>query len=286
MFSSLLSRSEYAPRRRPRRLSVEVLEQRDCPTVFSGGLTLEAMVMPDHIVQMNGSVIGDFTPGESVHFSGAVAGQSTINEAGQFQYTTTLAYLGDATVTLGGENVTSSATTTINTPAPNISLYIADSTDTAVTYCGVLSGLDFAGQSINVCGGLQTVVTDIQGHFSFTLPREGLGMVWVSATDLWGQSSNVAQLEAPNRPMIDFFEVEYVETENCFRFFGHVTASNLENLVITFSGVMTGSVSVDTNGNFSYTVTIPSGTTGIVYAQTTQNELTSNLAQVILSTGN
>jgi hypothetical protein len=226
-----------------------------------------------------------------------VSGHCEIDSAGQFQFTTTMAALGQVTAVgmLGSETFTESVSALVSTPAPMISLNIAETTETSVSYSGMVTGIDFAGLTVSVNQGATTAVTDIQGFFHFSLSRQTTGMISVSATDLWGQVSNDAQVDAPPPPPatveepvavetnlppdIDVFRAEYLELENGYRLYGHVCGENVEGLVITFSGILEGTAIVDANGDFVLDLLIPAGTSGVVYAQTTQNNLASNLAE-------
>src|SRR5262245_38978571 len=127
MFASLLIRSNDTLRRRPRRLSVEILETRDCP---SANLTLDSLVLPGHEFHLSGSVVGSFLPGSTVVLPGAVTGECVIDTSGHYSFDTTFGSLGDVTAKgmFGLTAFTNAVTTEIATPAPVMSLGVTSMT--------------------------------------------------------------------------------------------------------------------------------------------------------------
>src|SRR5260370_37009124 len=77
--------SSYRPR-------IDELEERCCPA--DSHVTLNALVLPSHMVQLSGTVSGGLVAGLQVQFTGTVAGVTTTDTNGNFSYTTRNASLG------------------------------------------------------------------------------------------------------------------------------------------------------------------------------------------------
>ena len=133
------------------RLNVELLESRDCPA-----LTLEAVVLPGHEVQLSGHYSGEDPENVTVVFSGAVTSFSTTLDAnGAYSVTTSDAGLGTVYAeAFGGEG--GSASDDIVVDSPELSVSITNVTATTVTVAGTLTDLDAEGRTVaarvRLCG--------------------------------------------------------------------------------------------------------------------------------------
>jgi len=277
MFASLLSRRDRAIA--GLRLGIEILEARDCPS----SLILDTQVLPGHEIHLSGSVIGDFTPGSTISFSGAVAGECEVDSSGQYSFTTIWGSLGDVTAIgmFGDDAFTDPVTNVVITPAPVITLSIADMNATTVTFAGTVTGVDVANLDIPIPGSPRCATTDAQGDFSFTMPRQNLGMVEVSVTDFWGQTSNVAQVNMATAPPFIVLTAVQNPSQNTWTFEGWVYGNNVQGLTVTFGGIdglQGAQASVDENGFYTFTKIFDSDPFGTVTAVTMQDGISSNTA--------
>ena len=94
------------------------------------------------------------------------------------------------------QETTNTATAVIAVANPTITLAVTGSSSGTVTFSGKLTDVDAAGQTVNISGAsVGSVVTDAEGNFTFTTAAADLDIVEVSATDLWGETSNTAEVD-------------------------------------------------------------------------------------------
>ena len=181
------------------------------------------------------------------------------------------------------QQATNTATSKLVIAAPTVALNVVSSTATTVTFAGTLSDIDAAGETITISGAsVGSVVTDANGNYSFTTDAANLGLVSVSATDLWGDTSNTADVDltgaAPR--IIDFAAVQVYG--NNFEFTGKVVGANVQGLSVNFGGLTSlngQTTTVTDNGTFGLAQTLQPGETGTATAQTTDSMgQASNLA--------
>lgn len=247
--------SSYRPR-------FDQLEERCCPD--ASHVTLNALVLPGHMVQLSGTVTGGLVAGLQMQFSGTVSGVTTTDTNGNFSYTTSDASLGTVyAVGLNNAQPTDTAQATIAASAPALSLSISYGSQHTVTLSGRLTDLDAGSRSVpisGVAGG--TPVTDISGNFSLTTTASALGEVDATETDLWGQVSNTATvMVSDTAPVIQNFAV-FHGIGNTWIFRGSVVAGYAEGLVITFGGhtaIAGRTATVRADGTFCVTLTLPPG---------------------------
>jgi hypothetical protein len=257
--------SSYHPR-------VDELEERCCPA--GSHVTLNALVLPGHVVQLSGTVTGGLATGLQVQFSGAVSGVTTTDTNGNFSYTTSQASLGTVYAAgLSNAQPTDTAQATIAVAAPALSLSISYGSQHNVTLSGLLTDLDADSRSISISGVAGgTPVTDSSGNFSFTTTASALGEVDATETDPWGQASNTAMVTVSDTaPVIQNF-VAIHGIGNTWIFQGNVVAGYAEGLTIRFGGLtaLAGrTTTVRADGTFSFTCTLPAGTHGTATAITT-----------------
>jgi len=276
--------SSYRPR-------IDVLEERCCPD--GSHVTLNALVLPGHLVQLSGTVTGGQVAGLQLQFTGAVSGVTTTDTNGNFSYTTSQASLGtvyaaglsDAQTTdtdtngnyttsqaslgtvyaagLSNAKSTDTAQATIAVAAPALSLSISYGSQHNVTLSGQLTDLDAGSGSVSISGVAGgTAVTDSSGNFSLTTTASALGEVDATATDAWGQVSNIATvMVSDTAPVIQNFAV-IRGAGNTWTFQGSVVAGYAEGLVVTFGGhssIAEQTATVGADGTFSVTLTLPPG---------------------------
>jgi hypothetical protein len=276
--------SSYRPR-------IDELEERCCPD--GSHVTLNALVLPGHLVQLSGTVTGGQVAGLQLQFTGAVSGVTTTDTNGNFSYTTSQASLGtvyaagfsDAQTTdtdtngnyttsqaslgtvyaagLSNAKSTDTAQATIAVAAPVLSLSISYGSQHNVTLSGQLTDLDAGSGSVSISGVAGgTAVTDSSGNFSLTTMASALGEVDATATDAWGQASNIATvMVSDTAPVIQNFAV-IRGAGNTWTFQGSVVTGYAEGLVVTFGGhssIAEQTAIVGADGTFSVTLTLPPG---------------------------
>jgi hypothetical protein len=265
-------------------LKLELLEARDCPT----GITLEAVVLTDHMVQLSGHVDGENAAGSTIWFTGAVQTSTTADSNGDYSITTGDATLGNvyAAAWFNESPFTDTVSDAIEVAAPSINFGITDMTDETVTISGTLVDIDFAYQPLIITGiEMDPVSTDWEGNFRLSMSRATLDTVTVSEENLWGLPSNVIEIDGANLPpFIRDFTAE--PFGNCWTFRGRVVGNDVAGLTVTFGGIacMIGqTATVGSDGWFEFAMELPSGVAGFVTAQTTQNGVNSNLASRYVS---
>jgi hypothetical protein len=217
----LVSPFEHAPAPR-RRLAVEWLESRDCPSSFMPTstpstdlstaapgtaltLTVSHTYLSGHNVHFTGAVSGPGAGNAMVEFQGEVSGLVVPNADGTFDFTATAAGLGNVLVgAVAGPNVVSNvASDPIANDAPVIVNFAVKQLD-STTYQFTGKVLDeypaglvvvFGGQPVSLQGQKATVQSD--GTFSLTVTMAqgsadtGTADVQVQS-DWWGASSDYA----------------------------------------------------------------------------------------------
>jgi hypothetical protein len=257
--------SSYRPR-------IDVLEERCCPD--ASHVTLNALVLPGHMVQLSGTVTGGQVAGLELQFTGAVSDVTTTDTNGNFSYTTSQASLGTVYAAgLSNAQPTDTAQATIAVAAPVLSLSISYGSQHNVTLSGWLTDIDAGSRPISIAGvAVGTPVTHSSGHFYLTTTASALGEVDATETDLWGQASNTATvMVSSSAPVIqDFAAVNSIG--NIWTFTGRVVDNHPEGLTIRFGNIpaLVGqTVTVRADGTFSFTCTLPAGTYGTASAITT-----------------
>jgi hypothetical protein len=163
--------------------------------------------------------------------------------------------------------------TSVSPPSPtteNLSLNVTYQQNQQVTLSGQLTNSSgpIANEGVNFSGAVTgTATTNAQGAYSVTLKASQLGTV--SAVSADGQS-NIAQYTlVSNTPTITSFEAESLGA-GLWEFFGTVANAPTQGEVINFGGLTAlegQSVSVNSNGSFSYYCIVNSGQGGWATAE-------------------
>ncbi len=258
------------------RLSVESLESRYCLSSTSLAIdAFNASVLAGHVAQLSGTVTDANPAGVTLSFSGAVSGTTTSDSSGHFSYSTTVATLGTVNaVATDQQGHSATAQATLSKAAPSITLSVSYGSGRTVTLSGTVTDLDAGGRTVTFTGVVSnTVNTRGDGTFSLTAQASGLGNVWASTVDLWGQSSNTASVTlTDDAPTIGNFQA--VEgTNRVWTFSGTVTdGEGAGGLTVTFGGLPTlngKTVNTAADGTFSLTIQLQVGENGTATAQTT-----------------
>lgn len=285
MFTFLARRrGRRVPAPRPRsRLWLEGLERRDCPS--APAVAVQATVLPNHYVQLSGTVSDCNLSSVEVSFGGMVMGTAYADSSGQFNFTTNQANLG--TVSASAVDATGASSnlsyTNLSVAPPSVTAQVSYGAQQNVTVSGVVSDIDPGGRTVQISGAVNgSVTTNADGSYSFTAPASGQGTVSVSTTDGWGQNSNTAQAPVSTAPpVINNFTATLIGN-NVWTFAGQVSDVHPAGLSVKLGGlsVLAGvTATVDSTGWFHVNVSIPSGTKGTATAVTTDGwGLTSNTA--------
>jgi hypothetical protein len=255
------------------RLRVDELEERYCPS--AAHLTLTAVVLPGHEVQLTGTVTGDQVAGYNVMINGAVSVQATTDSNGNYSVTTSQASLGSIYAVGMNQALqsTDTAYASIAVTAPALTMSLSYGSQNHVTLNGTLTDIDAGSRTISISGVAGgTATTDSSGNFSLATTATALGDIYATETDLWSQVSNTAKVTATdNHPVIADFAAINV-SDNVWTFQGSVSDENAEGLVVRFGGLMSLSgqtATVQADGTFSYTCTLTGMDTGTATAITT-----------------
>lgn len=267
------------PNRRPpaplqrARLGLERLEARDCPA--GPTLTLTALPLPGHLVQLSGQVMDSQPAGVRVTFSGSALGSTTTDNSGRYSFQTSSAVLG--TVYAIGQDTlgrwTNTASALIAVAAPIVNLSVSYGTQRTVTLSGTVTDLDPGNRTVSFSGVVSgTATTRADGTFSLVTQASGLGNVFASTVNLWSLVSNVAQLALQSQaPVISNFTA--AEGPNhMWTFSGNVQDESATALVVTLGGIPSlqgQTVTVDSQGHFSLTLCLQPGESGTATAVTT-----------------
>ncbi len=247
------------------------------PVTFQGGQT----------ITVSGQVADVADPGDClVTLSGAVSGSVWTNPDGSFSYTTWASDTGtiDATATDEWGQTSNTAETQLSVAAPSISVAITGVQGQQVTLLGTVSAAQPAGLWVQISGAASTwVQTDQNGDFQTTVGASQLGAIDAVATDVWGQTSNTAEVELSSpAPSVTLNPVTF-QGGQTITVSGQVTdAADPGDCLVTLSGAVSGSVWTNPDGSFSYT-TWTSGLGALDAVATDVWGQMSNAAEVELS---
>jgi exosome complex RNA-binding protein Csl4 len=248
------SKSSRNQNRNRVRLSFEALESRYClsaPSITG----FNAVVETGHTILLSGTV-SDSNPGTvALQFSGVAAGTTSADSTGHFQLETTAANLGMVYAVASDSTGASSmqAQTMLSTPSPQVTLNLTQNAGTSVTLSGQVFVNTPGGLTITFSGQVSgTVVTNSNGTFSYTANAAGLGSIYAKTTDVWGQTSNTAQVSISSTPPTISLTVSQRANQNVY-VSGKVTDESPANLTVSLTGVVSGTATTASDGSFSYT---------------------------------
>lgn len=286
LFTRFRPRSAAAQQRfvRP---NLEVLEARDCPAAPQ--ITLTATPLSGHQVQLSGSVTDENPASVMITFKGVASGTTMASSNGTFSYTATASGLGDVQAVGTDQEMLSSntATATVSSQAPSITLSISYGSGKTVTVSGKVTDESPSGLPVTFTGKVSgTATTGSDGTFTLTTQASGLGDIQATAVDAWGlQSSTASVTVASNAPVISQFTAVHV-AGNVWTLQGQVTDEMAMTCEVTFGGLPTlvgKSATPGSDGWFYLTVQLQPGEDGIATAQATDCwGLTSTVAQCLV----
>jgi hypothetical protein len=259
---------------------LERLEERDCPSGMPGlqlgpQITFfNAMAMQGNTVLLAGMVSDPNPASVCLSFSGAASGMTWADSTGCFQLQTQATALGTV-FALGFDNagLTATALTNIVAPPPTLTSFtiMQSGPNCAVTVMGQVSA--GAGLTVSLSGIVTgTVITDANGSFTFSGTASGTGQVNASVTDVWGQTGTGSTQLTNLAPTITNFQAESTGFQNIWTIEGQVTDEWAAGETVTFTGLVplqNITVTVSSNGWFSFQVQIPPSDNGLVVATVT-----------------
>jgi hypothetical protein len=209
--------------------------------------------------------LADIDPaGETISISGEASGSAFTDANGNF--TCTVGVSSSGTLVISGTDlwgqpsndvlvyVTNTSSVVTASMSPNITLSAQVLPGQEVLLSGVLSDNTPSGAKVYFAGAVSgTTTTDSGGNFSFVTTAASLGTVTAYAIDQDGNSSNSASAKiAVAAPLLTM----YVSNVSA----GTVTVSgsladiDQEHETVDYSGLASGSVTTDADGNFTFTV--------------------------------
>ncbi|HEV3145133.1 MAG TPA: hypothetical protein VGZ47_14685 [Gemmataceae bacterium] len=260
-------------------LRLERLEGRDCPSPVLTGVNSRLI---GSTLVVTGRVQDTNPTSDTVAVSGIASGSVRfLDSQGDFEFISSsgisagwLRLTATGTDSSGGDIENYYVNADTGHAAPYISITgITYHHQRSITITGEVIAENPAGLTITISGVASgAATTDSNGNFSATLTASALGNVNAQTSDANGQSNVATELLSAPAPVID--EVIISEAPgNSFTISGHVTCPDPQGLTVTLGGdvpALAGQqVTVDANGWFHITVTVPPGQNGTVTAQTT-----------------
>jgi len=130
-----------------------------------------------------------------------------------------------------------------------------------------------AGLTVTLAGVVTgTATTGTNGMFTFSGTASGLGQVYASVTDSWGQTGTAAALLTNAAPTITDLAAENTGVQNIWNIEGRVTDEWAPGLTVTFAGVPTlqnVQVTVGNDGWFHIQVQLGPTDLGLLVATVT-----------------
>jgi hypothetical protein len=222
-------------------------------------------------VTVSGTVNDDAPGGRTVSLGGVASGSAQTSSNGYFSVSVQASSLGTVTATTtdvwGQTSPTAQATLT--SPAPTIqNLSVQETTNgKMVSITGKVVDASPAGRTVTLGGVVNgQTTTNSSGNFSVTLEASALGQVTAQTTDVWGQSSSVAQVQLTSAaPSITTCYVESGPNRQ-ITVSGYVTDFSPGGRTVTIGGVAGGTAV--TNGQGYYSVTLTASGLGQLTATT------------------
>ena len=261
---------------RPRRvsLSLEALEERNCPATSAPQITLTAHPLNSgRLVELAGTVTDSDPATVTITFGGVVSASTTANASGNYDCTAQASGLGTVSA-VGSDSMgltSNTAQATLTSTAPSLTLSIAYGSQRSVTLSGQVTD-DQAGACTVQFTGVATgsTTTNAGGTYSLTVNASQLGTVQATVQNPWGQTSAAQVTATSAAPSITNFRA-IREVGNVWTFQGQVTDESAQGLVVRFGGLPSlqgQTATVRADGTFYLTVELQDGEQGTASAQT------------------
>ncbi|HUY34029.1 MAG TPA: hypothetical protein VMV69_14875 [Pirellulales bacterium] len=260
MFAFLFPRRRVAARRRrPARVRrFESLDRRICLSAAPVIGGLEATVGTGHMVNISGFVMDQNPAGVQVALSGQVAANVTTDANGNFSYSGTASSLGtESAVATDSQGLSSSTVQTQivdNPPVVSMLTVMETGNGKYVTVSGEVQSASPGGLTVSLSGVVgASPVTDSSGNFSVTTQASGLGTIDAATTDVWGVGSATTQVQLTNAAPSVSMMVAETGPDRTLTVSGHVTDTVEGGIVVTIGGIVSGTATTDSSGNYSLT---------------------------------
>ncbi len=220
-------------------------------------LTMNATLEDGQTVLITGQVSDNDAGDCSVNLSGVASGTIATNPDGSFNFTTTAWGLGAiyATATNPWGLTSAPVEADVSDPAPTITMEATQIQGQEVTLMGTVNANTVNNLWVTISGAASGgVQTDSTGTFQITVQAWTLGAIDATATDIWGQVSNTAEVDlSSNAPTVTLTATP--EGGQTVLVTGQVSDRDPGTCSVSFSGEVCGTVTTDPNGTFQYTTT-------------------------------
>jgi hypothetical protein len=283
MFAFRFASRRYV-RRRPQRVRrFESCERRFC---LSGGPVIDqfqAAVGSGDQVNISGHVSDPNPAGIQVAISGPVAASVTTNASGNFSYSGTASSLGtESAVATDSQNLSSATVQTqiVDNPPVVANLSVAETgSGKNVLVTGQVQSASPGGLTVALSGEVTaSTVTNSAGYFGVTTTAAALGAIDASTVDVWGVASATAQVQLTNAAPSVTVSAKETGPNRTLTVSGHVTDAVEAGAVVTISGIVSGTATTDSAGNYSL-VAQASGQGALSVSATDVWGLTSSVVQ-------
>jgi hypothetical protein len=226
------------------------------------------------MVNVSGTVMDEAPAGRTVTLGGVVSGTTNTDSNGHFSVTLEASSLGMVTAVTsdawGQESAVAQATLFSAAPVITNLTIVESGPDRTVTVSGMVSDLSPSGRTVTLSGVVSgMVMSGSNGYFSATLQASQLGTMFAQTTDVWGQTSTLAQATLMSGvPTITLTVTESLP--NWFVFSGTVADMFPGGLTVSFGGLLAGQTTTTySNGLYLFSASFPVGTFGIATATVT-----------------
>ncbi|HEV3024986.1 MAG TPA: hypothetical protein VGX76_21075 [Pirellulales bacterium] len=209
-----------------------------------------------HQVNISGHVSDQNPSGILVALSGHVAANVTTNSSGNFSYSGTASSLGtESALATDSQNLSSDTVQTqiVDNPPVVANLSVAETgSGKNVLVTGQVQSASPGGLTVSLWGEVTaSPVTNSSGTFSVTTQAAALGTIDASTTDIWGVGSATTQTQLTNAAPGVTVSATETGPNRTLTVSGHVTDSVEAGAVVTISGIVSGTATTDSSGNYS-----------------------------------
>ena len=206
-------------------------------------------------VTVCGTVFSACPQGLTVNIAGVAGGTAVTDADGNFSLTTqasALGYIQASTQDAWGQ-VSNTAVTEFYQFIGFVGFDVACTHDRTITLWGHVYADDPGNLMVTFTGVADVSVrTDANGDFSVTTQASGLGTVYASAIDIWGQQTLISMIDlSANAPQLSL-NVSYGEGRT-ITLSGSVVDQDQGELTVSLTGCVVAQVHTNADGTFSLT---------------------------------
>jgi hypothetical protein len=225
-------------------------------------------------VTLSGGVTSNSPSGLTVTFGGQVTGSTVTGADGSYSLTANagLGAISASAVDIWGQhsNVTQ---VILSDSGPVVTLSVVQGAYRNVTVTGTVSDPAPADLTVTLGGVVSAIVTTgTGGGFSYTGAASSLGQVTAAVVDPWGLSGSGTTQLTDTAPTIIGFQATYSVQTGTWTFSGQVSAGFAPGSTVTLTGIAgiaVLTVTVGSDGSFSYCIALDQWVTGVAYASAT-----------------